>query len=85
MVDQLRGGQLRQVGLAAELVTEEDLKEMATAWELYIGRYSSGKIEYLHIYLTYPPISVIGDTNSGYMLRSLSSEYDPGRTNQDLS
>ncbi|ROV92766.1 hypothetical protein VMCG_09079 [Cytospora schulzeri] len=33
MVDQLRIGRLREIGLAAGLGTEDDLEEMATAWE----------------------------------------------------
>ncbi|ROV90139.1 hypothetical protein VPNG_09787 [Cytospora leucostoma] len=33
MVHELRGGRLREVGLSAKLATEEDLEEMATAWE----------------------------------------------------
>lgn len=33
MVDQLRTGRLRQIGLAAGLATDDDLEEMATAWE----------------------------------------------------
>lgn len=33
MVHELRGGRLREVGLDAKVATEEDLEEMATAWE----------------------------------------------------
>ncbi|KAK7739672.1 hypothetical protein SLS53_005639 [Cytospora paraplurivora] len=33
MVLELRGGRLREVGLDAKFATEEDLEEMATAWE----------------------------------------------------
>lgn len=33
MVDQLRQGQLRSIGLSTKLTTDEDLDEMAAAWE----------------------------------------------------
>jgi hypothetical protein len=38
MVERVRGGRLREVGLKSGLVTENDLEEMAKAWEEWAGR-----------------------------------------------
>jgi hypothetical protein len=38
MVERVRGGRLREVGLKSGLVTEHDLEEMAKAWEEWAER-----------------------------------------------
>jgi hypothetical protein len=38
MVERVRGGRLREVGLKSGLVTENDLEEMAKAWEEWAER-----------------------------------------------
>jgi hypothetical protein len=38
MVERVRGGRLREVGLKSGLVTENDLEEMSKAWEEWAER-----------------------------------------------
>jgi hypothetical protein len=38
MVKRVRGGRLREVGLKSGLITDNDLEEMANAWEEWAER-----------------------------------------------
>jgi hypothetical protein len=38
MVNIIRGGRIREGGLKSELVTENDLEEMARAWEEWVEK-----------------------------------------------